>query len=356
MLENIMRQRNALYEVFTTARERVEQLRSRGQPLPENLRVVILDGERQYSRPTSDGVAALLDDEGQDRPLARAITVFVRGSRPGPNLQHLSALHRDYDALHYVVFLPHGHGWGFTPNLPYVEQGGGRQSSRSREREIEEQADGGGRRQRRRAVTAREYYNYLCHFRDQTGDSVVRTPENTRDVIFYGRRLFEQWLCDQWTKVEDNKLHWVRTHQQQIRADLYQNLEDALDNDEDLAQSGRRVILPSSFTGSPRNLHQRFLDVMAMTHQFGPPHLFITMTANPNWDEVQEALKPGQSPRDRADIINRIFQMKKNRLMNLIKGGYFGGCKAQVSTVEFQKRCVCCCIYACFYIIYAIRM
>ena len=54
-----------------------------------------------------------------------------------------------------------------------------------------------------------------------------------------------------------------------------------------IAKVGKPVILPSSFGGSPRALHQLYLDSMALVARYGRPDFFITCTANPNWPDVQ---------------------------------------------------------------------
>ena len=43
---------------------------------------------------------------------------------------------------------------------------------------------------------------------------------------------------------------------------------------------------------------------------YGKPDLFITVTANDNWPEVREQLRPGQSTTDRFDIVARVFYQK----------------------------------------------
>ena len=44
------------------------------------------------------------------------------------------------------------------------------------------------------------------------------------DHIFRGARLFQELLCDQYATMEQAKLHWYRTRQREIRADLYSGL------------------------------------------------------------------------------------------------------------------------------------
>ena len=46
------------------------------------------------------------------------------------------------------------------------------------------------------------------------------------------------------------------------------------------------MILPSSYHGGPRYMHQKRLDAMAYVSEFGKPDLFITFTTNPEWPEI----------------------------------------------------------------------
>lgn len=63
------------------------------------------------------------------------------------------------------------------------------------------------------------------------------------------------------------------------------------------------------------------------------------MTCNPKWPEITEALRPGQQPNDRPDIVDRVFRLKLEQLLeDITKIGVFGECAAHVYVVEFQKR------------------
>ncbi|KYQ52386.1 ATP-dependent DNA helicase PIF1, partial [Trachymyrmex zeteki] len=102
---------------------------------------------------------------------------------------------------------------------------------------------------------------------------------------------------------------------------------------------GKIIILPSTFIGSPRNMLQNYQDAMAIVDKFGKPNLFITMTCNPNWREIVENLLPFQQALDRSDICARVFNIKKNYLIDLIvKQKFFGEVAAYVYVIEFQKR------------------
>ena len=82
------------------------------------------------------------------------------------------------------------------------------------------------------------------------------------------------------------------------------------------------------------------------------PDFFITMTANPNWPEIQEALlelggqsddpdnrSTHQTAADRPDIVARVFKKKLDALLKeIIQDQIFGPTVASVYVIEFQKR------------------
>ena len=83
----------------------------------------------------------------------------------------------------------------------------------------------------------------------------------------------------------------------------------------------------------------QFLDAMAICREYHKPDFFITMTCNPNWEEIKKELLPDQNPEDRPDIVVAVFKQKLDALMNdLIKGGLLGNVAAYLYVVEFQKR------------------
>ena len=64
--------------------------------------------------------------------------------------------------------------------------------------------------------------------------------------------------------------------------------------------------LPTSFTGLPNFFAA---DVLALVRQRGKPDLMITATCNPNWQEIREQLKPGQSAVEVPQVTNRVFKV-----------------------------------------------
>ena len=137
-------------------------------------------------------------------------------------------------------------------------------------------------------------------------------------------RLFQQYIVDMYAKIEFNRLKYLRYNQSQLHADLYQGLADAVESSDgqvDGSLLGKKVILPSSFTGSPRYQHQLYQDAMAIVWQFGKPDFFITFTCNPRWKEIQDALLPGQTAENCQDIVARVFKLKLKSLLHDI---YYG--------------------------------
>uniref|UniRef100_A0A914EJL1 ATP-dependent DNA helicase n=1 Tax=Acrobeloides nanus TaxID=290746 RepID=A0A914EJL1_9BILA len=103
-------------------------------------------------------------------------------------------------------------------------------------------------------------------------------------------------------------------------------------------------VLPPS---SPRYYSEAYEDAMALVRRYGTPDLFITMSANGKWKEIQKAcnikMPDGKEvktdPIFRPDIVDRVFKAKANALTNdIVNGGIFGKVKAYVSVIEFQMR------------------
>ncbi|XP_068990456.1 uncharacterized protein [Neodiprion pinetum] len=160
------------------------------------------------------------------------------------------------------------------------------------------------------------------------------------NAILLGRRLFQQWVVDNYVKIEKDRIEFIKENQRKIRAETYCGLVNYMNTAAQNANArfGRIIILPSSFSGSPRNMMQHYQDAMGIVRKFGKPDLFITMTCNPNWREIRENLLPGQQPSDRPDLTARVFDMKKKHLLDLIvRENFFGETRAFVSTIESQK-------------------
>ncbi len=154
-------------------------------------------------------------------------------------LWRISNAHCAYDPLHFVLFHPHGEpGWhpnitGVTPVVvdglsfddeqqPNAEpvmdpgRGGGRGRGRGTGR-----GRGAAARRIARKVIAREYATYFMHDRNP--------PTNI--TFTYGKRLYQEWVVDQYSKVEGQWLRWVRLNQTTLRADQYKGMVDVMQQD-----------------------------------------------------------------------------------------------------------------------------
>lgn len=141
-------------------------------------------------------------------------------------------------------------------------------------------------------------------------------------------------------RIEGTRLHFIKCNQQSLRSKVYNNLTDYLEVNRNAdGNIGRRVILPSSFTGSPRNMYQNYLDAMCIVRQFGKPSLFITMTCNPQWPEIIDNIDDIEAANFRPEIIIRVFKVKLKESINVIVNkSIFGRVVALIYTIEFQKR------------------
>jgi hypothetical protein len=155
-------------------------------------------------------------------------------------------------------------------------------------------------------------------------------------------RLFLQWLVDAYARVEWERLTWVLANQHQLRVATLVGLMDHFSGADVQGPErglGVPVVLPSSFGGSPRHVHQCFLDAMALVMKFGRPDFFLTMTASPAWPEVVANLRPGETAATRPDLVARAFYRRMCALLELVTvDNVLGKCRAYSWAVEFQKR------------------
>ena len=90
--------------------------------------------------------------------------------------------------------------------------------------------------------------------------------------------------------------------------------------------------------GSPRNFMQRFQDAMAIITEYGKPDLFITVTCNPQWPEIQKEKLEYKSS-DKLTIIARVFRLKLQSILDdIYNKEIFGKVVANIMVIEFQKR------------------
>ena len=258
---------------------------------------------RRYNLPTSSEISVIIPGSNSKEPSSRDIVLYRRSTDDpqGHKIIHIHETHPKYDPLHYVLLFPYGEdGWHV----------GIKQNNSERQ------------------ISPMEFYSYRLMQRSNF------------NIILKSGRLLHQYIVDQYAKIEQERLNYCLYHQQELRAELYQGLADAITSgDVEGATVGRKIILSSSFTGSPRCMHQLYQDAMSIVRKFGKPDLFITFTCNPNWPEIKDALIGTQTPADRPDLAARVFHQKLKELMHdIVDKQIFGKTLAHVYVIEFQKR------------------
>ena len=72
-------------------------------------------------------------------------------------------------------------------------------------------------------------------------------------------------------------------------------------------------------------MHRCYQDGMATVRKYGKPDYFITVTCNPAWPDIIEALLHGRNAADQPNIVARVFRGQLNKLLYEIDDeGIFG--------------------------------
>ena len=174
--------------------------------------------QRTFNAPSGNDVAAILP-EGQEG--YRDIVLSNRDS----TIKRITEIHRSYDSLQYPLLFPRGED-GYTILC--------RQKSNHREK-----------------MSMLQFYAFRIMQRDGDFNILLRAGE-----------LSHQFIVDVFAKIETDRLNLLRTKQEQLRAASYTALRDAVETDGDVRDVGQLVVLPSSFTGGPRYMHEKCQDAM----------------------------------------------------------------------------------------------
>ena len=249
---DILRGCNPYISLYKHAREPLDEQPGSQAAILANPRLELLvergADRRRENLPTADEVAVLIPDETESTTGQRDLVPAYRQPQGNDSTKRVHATHPLYMPLAYVLLFPKGEpGWHWGLSL----HGNQRQNTR-----LEQQ----------------QFYRYRLH------------PRNgERSVLFYAKRLFQQYVVDVFASCEKNRLNWFRSIQRNIRADAYRGLMDAMAVTDHLnpADQGRQVILPASFTSGDRFMQKCYQDSMTIVRKLGKPDLFITFTANP---------------------------------------------------------------------------
>jgi hypothetical protein len=349
VVKGIIRYRNPYVAAFQTMGERMNEQKPARLVLMGD-QVGKTGEERRYTRPTAAEVAMIIpgnDDQIAERLLTayqrkdtgqvdvehnyRLIQIFAPTDQSETETRQISETHMAWEPLRFPLMFFHGdRGW--APDLQLAKKINPKNKDDSLELHLTHWA---------------KYYVQTRNCRPDIKGRRV-------DFNSFGP-LFCEYLVDTWARIESMRLKQAASAkiQKQMKADLYSNVEQRVAGGWNAQpETGKKVILPSSFTGGPRDLRKRYYDAMAMMHHVGNDHttLFVTATCKPTWPEIQDELRDGEEARDRPDLVNRVFQMKLKALLRdlgVVDGSttsnHFifdkaGKCIGYVHRIEFQKR------------------
>ncbi|KAL3637375.1 hypothetical protein CASFOL_018543 [Castilleja foliolosa] len=240
-------------------------------------------GDRRYEPPASGTLGGIVF--GDDSNASNYDIIVHR--KDGPP-HRVSKLHPSYIPLQYPLLFPFAEP-GWSPDMRLHSISGARM----------------------RNLTVNMYYSF--HIQDR---------ENTYSLLLNGGRLFQQYLVDAYTCIEQSRLDFVNANQNTFRSELVAGLYDALGRGDSNAHDiGKRVLLPSSFTGGPRYMYKHYQDALAICRVYGNPQYFITFTCNVKWPEISRHLVKigGGSSQNRPDIIARVFRIKVQQFLRFMK-------------------------------------
>ena len=186
----------------------------------------------------------------------------------------------------------------------------------------------------RARVTLREFNRFLLFVRDE---DPVRSDVEQLDYITKLGPLWQQYLCELYIRWEVSLLTYLRANvTDRLRAARLGSLQ--ANPNARAADMGVPVRLPARFQYSRAHREQCLNEGYAYMARFGNASYLITLTANPNWPEVVDALRRGESALDRPEVVVRVFLIKARMLLKMVRSGYFGTCLATYRVIEFQLR------------------
>jgi hypothetical protein len=247
-------------------------------------------------------IGAIIAEPGHSR------TIIIRKVTSAVNkLTFIDDAHHLYHTLAYPLLFPTGaHGWhaNIMRVLPFSHQ--------------------------LKKVSLTDYFRHLLMHR-----SAVTHIQRCQ-------RLSLELYCDAWAQVEARAMMFHRNPAQQAKYRVGRKcaIDDQLQCEGgDLHAASIPLILPASFVGSSKWYHMLYMDAMSLPMRFNKPDLFITMTCNPRWPEIQAAVPHGSHWRFHPDLVARVFWLKfKSMMKDIIKLKIFGEVRAYVWRIEWQAR------------------
>ena len=312
-----------------------ERLRSNTAGLLQQLSVVLhaRRPDSQQREPENDGSEApyhfreiaLLTDE-QLRLSRQDFVLHLQGG----GIRPIEMTHRSFDPLYFVLLCPLGDD-GWSSGLQYWPVGTTQQTAEQNNYNNSQLATA-----RTQQVSPARFYAWRLFWRNGARHRGSRR-------LLMGGRLTQEYACTALARCEDFRLRWHESNQSTLRVETL----SALRAEQQLAQAagrdmqrvGRQVILGQSFVGGPRDMSTRYQDAIAIVRELGRPSMFVTMTCNPRWPEIVNALPGNGRAEDHPVIVARVFKLKLKELMqDLLERHVLGKVVAIISVIEFQYR------------------
>ncbi|KAL3648101.1 hypothetical protein CASFOL_009069 [Castilleja foliolosa] len=299
ILSDTLRSSNEYVRIFRTAAEFCNM----SAECDFSVRLYNNVGDRRYDPPASGTLGGIVYAEDTN---ASKYDIVVHKKDGTPH--RISKLHPSYMPLQYPLLFPFAEpGWSTDLRLHSVLGS------------------------RPKNLTVNMYYSFQLQDR-----------ANMYSLLLNGGRLFQQYLVDAYTCIEQSRLDFINANQNLFRSEYVAGLYDAIARGDNNAQDiGKRIFLPSSFTGGPRYMYKHYQDALAICRVHGNPQYFVTFTCNVKWPEISRHLLKigGAHSQNRPDIIARVFRIKVQQFLRFIRANRtFGQVAADLYTIEFQKR------------------
>jgi hypothetical protein len=81
---------------------------------------------------------------------------------------------------------------------------------------------------------------------------------------------------------------------------------------------------------------QRYVHITETPATYVKPDILLTVTLNPNRQEIQDVLFPGLTPHDQPDFVARVFRSKLKMTKEMLTKKHISD--VYIYVVEFQKR------------------
>nr|GEZ91148.1 DNA helicase [Tanacetum cinerariifolium] len=270
---------NALVHLFRIAYEKLADTH-----VPNfQVRLYNVVGAHEYELPTGDMLGAIVYEP--ETKMDYDIVIEERLGYP----QRVNKLHSSYMSLQFPLHFLYRED-GYSKDFKLVGDT--------------------GRSKTDRRLTMKAYYAYLIHDRKNSYNYLSRTG-----------RLFQQYVVTAFCSIEQNRIDYIREHQNDLRNKYLSGIYDAINRgDTDGADCGGQIIIPQSFTGGPRYMYSRYLDALDICYVHGNPSFFITFTCNVKWPEITDYMAdfPLLTTTDRVDIVDRVFEMKVQQFVKYL--------------------------------------